>query len=135
ALRAGRFEGRCGLRTYVSTFAHHKCIDRLRSRKRRTMVAIDQIELTSLAPSALDQLTRVEAAEVALRVQESMPDSCRELWSLLEEGLQYREMSRRLGVSEGALRARMLRCRRKALELRQRLAKKPRNKDVVGSTK
>ena len=98
-------------------------------------MAIDQIELTSLAPSALDQLTRVEAAEVALRVQESMPDSCRELWSLLEEGLQYREMSRRLGVSEGALRARMLRCRRKALELRQRLAKKPRNKDVMGSTK
>jgi DNA-directed RNA polymerase specialized sigma24 family protein len=38
-------------------------------------------------------------------------------------GLTYREMSSRTEVAEGALRVRVLRCRKRALELREELAR------------
>jgi DNA-directed RNA polymerase specialized sigma24 family protein len=50
-----------------------------------------------------------------------MGDECRRLWRMLVDGFSYREMSDEYGVSEGALRVRVLRCRRKALEVRERL--------------
>jgi DNA-directed RNA polymerase specialized sigma24 family protein len=49
-----------------------------------------------------------------------MPESCRELWRMLEQGLRYDEMSRRLGIDAGAVRARVFRCRKRALEARSR---------------
>ena len=121
ALRQERFEAKSRLRTYVRTYVHHKCIDRLRAMRRRTWVDVDDLELPSRAPSALDELAKSEATDVALRVYEEMPESCRELWRMLEQGMRYQEMSRRLGVAEGTLRARVLRCRRRALESRDRL--------------
>jgi DNA-directed RNA polymerase specialized sigma24 family protein len=36
-------------------------------------------------------------------------------------GLSYREMSDRTGVAEGTLRVRVLRCRKRAIELRAEL--------------
>ena len=39
------------------------------------------------------------------------------LWALLLAGRSYREMSELLGVGEGALRVRVLRCRRRAITL------------------
>ena len=122
ALRGDRFRGGSRLRTYVRTYVHHKCIDRLRTLSRRQWVDVEDLDLPSRAPSALDELSRAETAELALKVVEEMPESCRELWRMLQQGLRYREMSRRLGVAAGTLRARVLRCRRRALEVRRRLA-------------
>ncbi|MCP4659633.1 MAG: sigma-70 family RNA polymerase sigma factor [bacterium] len=122
ALREGRFQRRSRLRTYVRTYVHHKAIDRLRERSRREWVAIDDLELPSPAPTALEELSRSEAVELALRVLEQMPESCRELWQMLRQGMSYREMSGQLGIAEGTLRARVLRCRRRALELRAQLS-------------
>lgn len=122
ALRDGRFRGQCRLYTYVRTFVVHKCIDRLRKSTRREWVTVDDLELPSKEPSALDKLTRSEATYLALRVYEQMPESCRQLWQMLQKGMPYREMSRQLRISEGALRARVMRCRRQALELRARLS-------------
>jgi DNA-directed RNA polymerase specialized sigma24 family protein len=36
-------------------------------------------------------------------------------------GFSYREMSSRTGIAEGALRVRVLRCRKRAVELREEL--------------
>lgn len=121
ALREGRFRGSSTLRTYVRTYVHHKGIDRLRALGRRTWVDIESLELPAPAPTALEQLSRSEQVAVALRVQERVPQPCRELWQMLRQGLSYREMSRRLGVAEGALRVRVLRCRQRALELREKI--------------
>lgn len=121
ALRQERFQAKSRLRTYVRTYVHHKCIDRIRAMRRREWVDVDDLDLPSRAPSALDELAKSEATDVALRVFEEMPESCRELWRMLEQGMRYQEMSRRLGVAEGTLRARVLRCRRRALEVRERL--------------
>lgn len=133
-LRGGRFRGASRLRTYVRTLVHHKCIDRLRARGRRQWVDVADLDLPSRSPSALEELSRSEAAELALRVLEEMPESCRELWRMLQDGLRYREMSRRLGIGEGALRARVLRCRRRALELRSRLFSVDRRNETGGAT-
>lgn len=123
ALRSEKFDGRSRLSTYVRAWVHHKCIDRLRSRRRREWIDIEDLDLPARAPSALDELASSEATELALRVFEEMPEPCRELWRMLEQGMRYQEMSRHLGVAEGTLRARVLRCRRRALQSRDRLLK------------
>ncbi len=121
ALREGRFHRRSRFQTYVRTYVHHKCIDRIRAHGRRQWLDVEELELPSPAPSALDRLSKAETTELALEVMEEMPESCREVWRMLQQGMRYREMSRRLDVAEGALRARVLRCRRRAVKLRARL--------------
>ena len=134
ALREGTFRGGSRLRTYVRAYVHHKCIDRLRARGRRQWTDVEDLELPSQAPSALEELSRSETNELALRVVEEMPESCRELWRMLRQGMRYREMSRRLGVAEGTLRARVLRCRKRALEVRARLFSAVRGNKTPGPT-
>ena len=48
---------------------------------------------------------------------EGMSRECRDLWGLILAGLSYREIGTRLGVTEGALRVRALRCRQRAAEV------------------
>jgi len=120
ALRDGKFAEKSSLRTYVRAYAHHKCLDRLRARTRREWVDVDGMEIESGRPSALESLTRGEASRLALRVLEAMPEGCREMWTMLHEGKRYREMSEHFGVSEGTLRVRVLRCRQKAIEARNK---------------
>ncbi|MEM6797654.1 MAG: sigma-70 family RNA polymerase sigma factor [Acidobacteriota bacterium] len=119
ALRVGKFQGQSTLRTYIRAYAHHKCLDALRSRRRRQMVDLEDAELPTVAPEAIARLDRADAREMTRHVLDAMPEGCRDLWQMIHEGLRYREMSDRLGVAEGALRARVLRCRRKAIEARE----------------
>ncbi|MGB5401333.1 MAG: sigma-70 family RNA polymerase sigma factor [Thermoanaerobaculia bacterium] len=120
-LRKGRFKGTSSLRTFVRACRHHRCIDEIRRMSRRTWVDIDGITLQSSTPSILEEITFDEEVALALRVQAEMSEGCRELWNLLQQGLSYREMSRQLGVAEGTLRVRVLRCRKQALDTRARL--------------
>lgn len=135
ALSEGKFRGKSQLSTYVRTYVHHKCIDRLRALARREWIDVEDLDLPSPAPTALEELTQAESIRLALRVLEEMPESCRELWRMLRQGLRYREMSHRLGIAEGALRARVLRCRRQAIELRERFLEEAGNKSSGPSTK
>jgi len=121
ALRVGKFRHQSSLRTYVRTYVHHKCIDRTRSLGRRQWLDLEELELPSQKPSPFDQLSSSEATAVGLEVFQQMPESCRELWRMLEQGMRYREMSETLGIGEGALRARVARCRKGALQLRSRM--------------
>ena len=50
-----------------------------------------------------------------------MSEECWRLWAMILEGLSYREMSDRVQVSKGALQVRVLRCRKRAMELREEL--------------
>ncbi len=127
ALREDRFERRSSLRTYVRTYVSHKCIDQLRARARREWLDVDALELPSSAPSPLERVASTEMTDLALRRLEDTAEACRELWQMLREGMKYREMSERLGVAEGTLRVRVLRCRKAALELRETLQGKKTN--------
>lgn len=121
ALSSGKFAGQSSLRTYLRSHTHHKCLDRLRVHNRREWVDVEDLDLEAGKPSALEHLTRREATTLALQIVQEMPESCRELWQMIHQGMRYSEMSQRVGVSEGTLRARVLRCRRKAIEIRERL--------------
>ena len=46
-------------------------------------------------------------------------------WRLIAMGHSYREMSQRMGVAEGTLRVRVLRCREKAVAVRRELGGAP----------
>lgn len=120
-LRSERFRGDSSLATYARKVAHFKCIDRLRSLTRREWIDISDVELEDEGPSALDAMSKAETVELARRILAEMPEGCREMWAMIQEGMRYDEMSQRLGVAEGTLRVRVLRCRKQALKMREKL--------------
>ncbi|MBI3949148.1 MAG: sigma-70 family RNA polymerase sigma factor [Acidobacteria bacterium] len=50
-----------------------------------------------------------------------MSQECRQLWGMILDGLSYQQMSQHLNVSEGSLRVRVMRCRKKAVAVRDQL--------------
>jgi len=122
ALRAGRFRGDSPLRSYVRMLVHHHCIDRLRAARRRPTVELEGLDPPALEEPPTSRLAREESVRIALAVLARTTAGCRELWRLLLAGRSYREMAAELGVEEGALRVRVLRCRRRALLLRDELS-------------
>ena len=77
--------------------------------------------VTSILAVMVASTIEPESKDLLLRVLERMSEDCRRLWSMVLAGLSYREMSRRTGIAEGALRVRVLRCRKRAVELREEL--------------
>lgn len=122
-LQKGTFRGESSLKTYLWRVVCHTCLDHLRGQARWQWTEIDGLHereaeavLTDSEP-ALKQ----ESKDLLLRVIERVSDECRRLWAMVLDGLSYREMSDKTGVSEGALRVRVLRCRKRAVELRAEL--------------
>lgn len=119
AVRDERFRGDGSERGYVWRTTASNCLDRLRRRRRRQFLDLDAAapELPALPATARDDLLQTQARDrlVSLAAQQSA--SCRELWRDILAGRSYREMSERLGISEGALRVRVLRCRRRAIDM------------------
>lgn len=123
-LRDGKFRGDSSLKTYLWRVTCHTCLDRLRSRQRWTMVELDPRTVDDETAAVFERPPeKVWSAErdLMIRVLARMGDDCRQLWSMIIDGHSYREMSEEIGVSAGALRVRVLRCRRKAQEVRDEL--------------
>jgi len=122
-LRQGEFRGEAGLKTYVWRIVNHTCVDKIRAQAKWQWVELDGLveRLGSTEGSPLQQLLQKESRQILWRVLEQMPQECRALWKMVLDGLSYQEMSQRLGVSEGALRVRGLRCRKKAVAVRDQL--------------
>ena len=116
-LKAGAYRHEARLKTYLWRVVSHTCIDALRRRARQPLLVPDGegLDGPSPNPSPLDEVARRESAERLLRVLAATSRECRELWGLILQGLSYREIARRVGASEGALRVRALRCRKSAL--------------------
>ena len=68
-----------------------------------------------------DETLSLPTTDLLTRVMERVSQECRKLWQMIFAGLSYREMSAQLDVKEGALRVRVLRCRKRALEVREEL--------------
>ena len=122
-LRQGKFRGESSLKTYLWQVVNHTCVNHVRALSKLPAVDLESINQRPAAADAspLDQVLQKESEEILLRVLEEMSPACRKLWNMLQEGLSYREMSLRLGVSEGTLRVRVLRCRKSAVAVRQQL--------------
>ena len=124
AFDAGRFRFESSLQTYVRSHARFACIDFLRAGSRRGEHELDELDDTGLEVES-DFADRWEDEELARKILQEVPQSCRELWRMVLQGLSYGEMSSRLGTSAGALRVRVHRCRQHALRIRQKLLGKP----------
>jgi RNA polymerase sigma factor (sigma-70 family) len=119
-LGQGKFRGESSLRTYLWQVVSHTCLDQLRSQNRwqwADLEALDEGSSAAAPPAAAGH----EDRDLVQRVLERVSDECRELWRLIVMGHSYREMSQRLGVAEGTLRVRVLRCREKAAAVRVEL--------------
>jgi RNA polymerase sigma factor (sigma-70 family) len=132
-LRAGSFRGQSRLRTYLWRVVSHSCLDRIRHLQRWQWAELEEAE--GGATAAGNAATPGGAAanggrlpawsssrDLLLRVLHQMPKDCRRLWNMLVAGSSYREMSRAVGVAEGTLRVRVLRCRQKACKVRRELS-------------
>lgn len=121
--QAGTFQGESSLKTYLWRVVNHSCLDQIRARKRWQWTDLETAEHQAAGAMSrpADQGERRETQDLLLRVLQETSKECQELWRMIFEGLSYREMSQRLGVSEGALRVRVLRCRKRAVEIRNRL--------------
>ncbi len=105
---AGRFEGRSSVTSWVFGIAHHKVIDRIRSKSRH------QAEPLETAPEIeSDQdlevlITKKQMGEHLQRCLERLSDDHRQVVHLaFFEDLSYREISEIVGSPEGTLKARM----------------------------
>jgi RNA polymerase sigma factor (sigma-70 family) len=129
-LGQGKFRGESSLRTYLWRVVSHTCLDQLRSRGKRQWTDLEEVERNADNGDGRVQVapTRTEDRDLLLRVLGKVSPDCRELWRLIVHGLSYREMSLRLGVAEGTLRVRVLRCREKAVAAREDLLADPRVK-------
>lgn len=117
-LRRSSWRGEARLRTYVWRVVGHTCLDALRRLKRRPALepADPEAAIPSRDPSPLDRVLDLDTARRLLAALEAVPRDCRELWGLILRGLSYVEIGRQMGVSEGALRVRAHRCRKRAVD-------------------
>jgi len=125
-LGVGEFRGDAGLKTYVWRVTTHAAIARIRRDTVRRVEPLDQYaDVSTSEPTPLDHLLKTDSDSVVQRVLDECGAPCRELWGLLLEGRSYAEISADSGVSEGALRVRVLRCRQAAVRARERLTSTP----------
>ena len=124
-LSQGKFRGESSLRTYLWRVINHTCLDQIRSDSKRQWTDLEELEKGTGGPPLDQAPARQEDRDLLWRVLERMSRDCREMWRMILAGLSYRDMSVRLGVAEGTLRVRTLRCREKAIALRTELLTVP----------
>lgn len=135
-LSQGKFRGESSLKTYLWRVVSHTCLDQIRSQGKWQWADLETLEQGEEPVASQQPLpSSREDKDLLLRVLARSSQDCRDLWRMVVAGLSYREMSQRLGVAEGTLRVRVLRCREKALALRRELTGPPgrgngRNKSV-----
>ncbi len=122
-LQGQRFRGESSLKTYLWRVTNNACVDKIRAQSRVQWEEIEKVDQWGDEPRrmAAQQATRDETKDLLLRVLAQMSEECKKLWQMVLNGFSYREMSEALSVSEGALRVRVLRCRKRALAARTEL--------------
>jgi len=117
---AGERTARRPLRTYLWQVVSHTCLDQLRALSRWQWTELEEVDegRSALAPPVTGGH---EDRDLVQRVLERVSGDCRQMWRLIAMGHSYREMSQRMGVAEGTLRVRVLRCREKAVAVRREL--------------
>jgi RNA polymerase sigma-70 factor (ECF subfamily) len=112
SLNAGRFRGDSSLGTYAARVARYTCLEHLR--RRRLEVDLDADSFPSRERWSQPEESFL-GAEEHLRNLETfarLPADCRELLRMVfADGLSYREIALRLGISVGAIKTRVHRCR------------------------
>ena len=105
--KAGAFEGRSKVSSWVFQIAHNKSVDLLRKRGRREWDELDE-ETKDDSPTAADLLEVASDAAMVRGCVEKLKPPAREAIALaFFEGLKYREIAERLSCAEGTIKARI----------------------------
>jgi len=112
SLSERRFRGEASLRTYASGAARYTCLEHIR--RRRWEVEIDAELLVAgdrwSAPEASYLWTEEHLSN--LEAFAALPADCRTILRLVcVDGVSYRDLAARMGLSEAALKSRIHRCR------------------------
>ncbi|HKY30948.1 MAG TPA: sigma-70 family RNA polymerase sigma factor [Candidatus Polarisedimenticolia bacterium] len=123
-LQRGSFRRDSNLRTYVHQIARNVCVEQLRGRYRiaRRPESPSGAEENS-APAPADAHADKELLRDLIRGLS--PQDRELLWLVHVDRRSYAEVAALLGISEGAVKVRMFRCRRRVLERRRRLLRVP----------
>jgi RNA polymerase sigma factor (sigma-70 family) len=118
----GCFRGDSSLISYVWRITNHASIRQLRSLQRWAPDVNDMLDQQRDGrQTPAERLLRHDRIATIQRLAAQLPAECQELWRRVLAGESYEKMSADLGLTEGTLRVRVLRCRRKALALRETL--------------
>ncbi len=122
-LSARQFQGRSSLKTYARRVARYTCLEYLRRRRFEAAIDPDSVPSRARWSRPDDSLLWTEEHLHNLAIFSSLPSDCRELLKMvIVEGLSYEEIGKRLGLSKGAVKVRVFRCRmsfRRAAGLKQ----------------
>ena len=125
-VRAGRFRGDASLPTYANRVAKYTCLEHLRRRRTDVDMEAGAGELPSPAMGPEDSLARQEEHRRNVRAFAALPPECRKLLLLVfVDGLSYRDVGEKLGISEGAVKLRVFRCRDAGRRTREESPAKP----------
>ncbi len=127
-LRAGRFEHRSALKTFVERVTKYRCIDAIRRQRLRTHISLE--ESREPEPRSHDnpeqELADRDAVRLCHAVLHRLPDNCRQLLRrVLADDVPYEEIARGQDVAVGTIKSRVARCREKANKLRVHLLRTP----------
>ncbi len=116
-LKDGKFRGSSSLKAYVQKITHHTTVDALRYHLReKELLAEVPPSSSDVTPETL--LIERERLKMILRVWRHMLEDCRTLSRMLfRERLTYAEIAEILGITEGAVRVRVFRCKEQAKEI------------------
>lgn len=127
-----RFNYRSTLKTYVWRVTKYTCIDHLRCRKHMLSIDDTEMELVDHRENPEESLYHKEQRALFLKIFQSLPRHCRDLWRMTwHEKLHYTQIAERLSISEGTVKSRLSRCRKKAIDLGRKFSG---NFDWAGST-
>lgn len=114
------FDPSAGFWGFVEVVTSRRCIDWLRSRRER--VALPE-GLVDPGAGPLRNAQERERGDLASATLASLDSPCRELLELrFRDDLSYREIARRTGKTEGALRVQLYRCVQQARSLVEQIA-------------
>lgn len=121
-LKEGKFRHDSSLKTYVQSVARFTTIDTIRSHRRATEYEFRARLEESDAEDPLEVFENEHQLYVVDRILNVIDQKCIVLWKMIcLEGLTYKEIAIRIGLSEGAVKTRVSRCKDKALALRRKI--------------
>ncbi|HEY6191109.1 MAG TPA: sigma-70 family RNA polymerase sigma factor [Bacteroidota bacterium] len=121
-LRSKLFRFESSLKTYVQKIARFTLIDAVR----RNRNAPAHIPKESLEPTDGTNPHEIavenEEAMIFRRILGSIDEKCRELWKMVfQDCLNYKEIARRLAISENAVKTRVFRCKETGIKLMKKM--------------
>ena len=112
SLNDGRFRRDASFKTYARYVAKYACLEHRRSRRKQEELDADAIPSDAPWAAPEETLLHEERHRRNLEFFALLPEASRQLFRLIfVEGLTYREVGARLGISEGTIKSRVHRMR------------------------